>query len=188
MDKHTFKSAAEAAGSLAGDENIQESVQEEINRSRVVNALLQMRLKRGMTQKNLAELMNCTPSKISRMEAGNDDSLKLHDVRDYVLALNIGMAIVFEDQSIPLAEQIKQNVFSIHDKLERLVELAEQVNDDTEIINKINQFYGEVLFNFMKKFQASHSRLCMVLSPDSSEKNAAAAKKMVEHCDTEICL
>lgn len=67
---------------------------------------------------------------------------------------------------LPAADQIKQHVFSIHEKLESLVRIAKEVDGDTEIVGKINQFYGEVLFNFLLKFQSSHSKLRMVVEPE----------------------
>jgi transcriptional regulator with XRE-family HTH domain len=188
MDNHLFNSAAEAFSALVEDENIKGQVQKELHRSKLVNALVQMRLHKKISQRQLADRMNCTPSKISRLEACDDDSIKIADVRDYVLGLNIGMAILFEDKDIPVAEQIKQHVFSIHEKLENLVKIAEGVDGDTEIITKINQFYGEVLMNFLKKFQDSHSRLCMVPGPDSSKKGLTSAPELIEHCEPEICL
>jgi len=189
MDKQTFNSAAEAFAALGGNEHHKERIQDEVDRSRLVDSLIQMRLRKGISQKQLAERMKCTPSKISRLEAGSDAALKIGDLRDYVLGLNIGMAIIFEDQDLPVAEQIKQHVFSIHDKLERLVKIAATSDGDKEIIDKINQFYKEVLFNFMTRFQASQSRLCMVLAPEGTLKEAEASTPatLPEHREPAIC-
>ena len=186
MDQHISNSAAEAFAALSGDGNLKGRIQEEVDRCRLVDALVQMRLQKGVSQKQLAERMNCNPSKISRLEAGTDDTLKIGDVRDYVLGLNVGMSMIFEDQELPVAEQIKQHVFSIHEKLERLVKIAAMVDGDKEIIDKINQFYKEVLFNFITKFQASHSMLRMVLAPEATHKETVASSKSLEDCDAEL--
>ncbi|NTW34341.1 MAG: transcriptional regulator, partial [Bacteroidetes bacterium] len=84
---------------------------------------------------------------------------------------------------LPAADQIRQHVFSIHEKLESLIRITKEVDDDTEIVGKINQFYGEVLFNFLSKFESSHSKLRMVVEPGKSGGNAevkALSEKPVE--------
>ncbi|HWR00472.1 MAG TPA: helix-turn-helix transcriptional regulator [Chlorobaculum sp.] len=184
MDKHTFNSAADAFAALAGDENIKERIKEEASRTTIVDGLIRMRIQKGVSQKKLAERMKCTSSKISRFEAGTDDNLKLCEVRDYVSALNIGMTIMFENQEVPAAELIKQHVFAIHEKLECLVKIAEEVDGDEEIVDKIQKFYGDVLFNFLKRFQDSHTKLCMILAPEGLQVNPKESVKLLEHCDT----
>ena len=168
MDKQQFSSAAEAFASIVGDDTVKDAIQEETNKTQLVSTLVRMRMQKGISQKRLAELMQCTPSKISRLESSTDDALKLSDIKEYARALNIGMSIVFEDNDLPAADQIRQHVFSIHEKLESLVRIAKEVGGDTEIVSKINQFYGEVLLNFLSKFESSHSKLRMVVEPGKS--------------------
>lgn len=186
MDKHTFKTAADAFPALAGDESIKERIQEGVGKSRLVDGLVRMRLQKGVSQKKLAERMKCTPSKISRLESGTDDNLKFGEARDYVSSLNIGMSVLFENQDVPAAELIKQHVFAIHEKLEVLVKIAEEVDGDEEIVSKIQIFYGEVLFNFLKRFQDSHSKLGLVIAPEGSLMEAKESTKSLEHCDADI--
>jgi len=157
-----FTSVGDAAAYLAGDEKIKQQVDEEICCSQLVNTLLQLRIEKGISQKELAKRIGCDPSKISRLEAGNDLQLKMGDVRLYLSALDVTMNLVFEDTSLPVAEQIKQHVFLIHEKLEQLVKLEMQVDGDEIIINKIHVFCSEVLFNFLSRFGDSYKRLCVV--------------------------
>jgi transcriptional regulator with XRE-family HTH domain len=186
-NKHRFGNSADAAAFLSGDDKVKDLVHNEVMRGRIVKMLLDMRLQKGVSQKRLAELMNCAPSKISRMEAGNDDSLKISDIKEYVSALNIGMAIVFEDHDLPLADRIKRDVFSIHAKLEQLIEIAKQVDGDEAIIDKIHQFYGEVLFNFVKRFEESHTKHCTVLSPENTLQASSQTLRHIQNCEKELC-
>ncbi|NTU43998.1 MAG: helix-turn-helix domain-containing protein [Chlorobiaceae bacterium] len=159
MGNHKFSSAADAAATLCGVAAVKDLVEQEMTQSRIVNKLLHMRTDKKVSQKELAQRMGCDPSKISRMEAGNDLQLKIGDIAQYVTALGVQMTTVFEDTTLPVAEQIKRDVNSIHEKLERLVGVAKQVDGDETIINKINIFYGEVLLNFMLRFTDSHEKL-----------------------------
>ena len=164
-EQKRFKSSADAAAFLGDDEQVRGLVEQEIENSSIVNALLQLRLDKGVSQKQLAQTMGCDASKISRLEAGTDETLRIGDIRQYLSALDICMSIGFEDRSLPVAEQIKQHVFAIHAQLESLVEIAKEVDGDTDITDKIHQFYGEVLFNFLKRFTDSHSKLRAISCP-----------------------
>ena len=69
-----------------------------------------------------------------------------------------------DDTELPAASRIKQCVFRIHDLMESLVDLAKEVDDDTDITDKIHQFYGEVLLNFLSRFEDSYARGSYVLT------------------------
>ena len=71
--------------------------------SRVTDALTILRCSLGMTQKQVAGQMGCTQSRVSKLEAGNDDDLQLSEVRDYARALGRGLTI----RIVPGAEAIE---------------------------------------------------------------------------------
>jgi len=96
-EKMRFKSVAEAAAFLAVDDTVKNLVQDEIDNSQIVNNLLRLRLRKGVSQKELSRRMGCDSSKISRMEGGNDVQLKIGDVSQYASALGVQMNLVFED-------------------------------------------------------------------------------------------
>ena len=89
--KQRYTSVGDAAAFLTEDDAVKKEVEEEVENSRIVNNLLQLRVSKGMTQRKLAERMGCDPSKISRMEAGNDLQLKMGDVLQYLSALDVAM-------------------------------------------------------------------------------------------------
>ena len=164
-----IKSVAEAAAFLADDPKVQQGVEREIARSSLVTALINLRVHKGYTQKQIAEAMRCDPSKISKLESGNDLSLKWIDIVGYLMAMDMNISLVFDDDTLPAAEQIKQHVFRIHALLERLADLAKEVDDDRELTDKIHQFYGEVLFNFVTRFGDSYAKLTSVLKIPEQE-------------------
>ena len=159
--KRRFTSVGDAVAFLAEDDAVRKEVEEEVGNSRIVDNLLQLRVGKGVTQRELAERMGCDPSKISRMEAGNDLQLKMGDVLQYLSALGVTMSLFFEDTSLPAAGQIKPHVYAIQEQLGKLVEIARQVDGDEEIITKIHAFCGDVLFDFLKKFEGEYKQLCV---------------------------
>jgi transcriptional regulator with XRE-family HTH domain len=163
-----FKNAADAAAVLAGDPQVRQQVENENISSRVVSTLIQIRVEKGITQEQVAQKMRCDPSKISRLESGNDFSLRWADIIGYVSALGINLNMTFDDANLPAAERIKHCVFTIHANLESLASLAKQVGADDEIAQSIHRFYGEVLMNFLVRFQASRDKLPTVnVTPQS---------------------
>ncbi len=91
--KRRFTSVGDAAAFLAEDDAVKKEVEEEVENSRIVNNLLQLRMSKGVTQRELAGRMGCDPGKISSMEAGNDLQLKEEDVLRYLSALGVTMSL-----------------------------------------------------------------------------------------------
>lgn len=172
-DNQKFNSAAEAAAFYAGDERFKKLVEEEMSQSEISYQLLQLRISKNVSQKELAKRMGCDPSKISRMESSSDLNLKIGDIKDFLSALDVDIKIVFEDKSIPAAEQIKNHVYAIHDQLDALVKIAKDVDGDDEIIDKIKIFYGEVLLNFLIRYKDSHQTLHTITESKRIEKKPA---------------
>jgi transcriptional regulator with XRE-family HTH domain len=154
-----FSKTADAAAHLAGNPKIAESVDYEIRKNTLVTNLLSMRVEKNLTQEEVAKRMNCDPSKVSRMESGNDLQLRWVDIVMYVQAVNVQMGIIFDDESLPASTRIKQCVFQIDEDLKRLARMAQQFDGDDQTAEKINRFYREVLFNFLKRFTENKQRL-----------------------------
>jgi transcriptional regulator with XRE-family HTH domain len=178
-------SVSEVAARLADDPKAGQEVEAEIRKSQLVTALIGLRLRKGMSQKEVAERMGWDPSKVSRMESGGDGYLRWADVLNYVRALGVTMSVCMEDSSLPAATRIKQHVFRIRDLLQELVEIARQLQGEVDIQEKIDQFYGEVLFNFLVRFDRGYQDLQSVIQIPPMEKPAlpAAEAKVVEEGD-----
>ncbi len=180
-----FNNAADAAAALAQNPKIVHQIDKEVRRGNLVTCLLERRISKGKTQEQVAETMGCDSSKISRMESGNDATLKWRDIVAYLNSLGIGLTLCFEDTSLPVAQRIKESVFRIHDDLQLLAKLAKQVGKDDEISQKIQQFYGEVLFNFLVKFKDSHDMLSSVFRVPESHPHLPVTTPAVLALPTE---
>jgi transcriptional regulator with XRE-family HTH domain len=167
MNPHS-QALSQIAAALAGKPEVESKVFAEITRNSLVSCLLNFRVSRGLTQEQVAKRMGCDPSKVSRMESGNDDGLKWPDIVSYIQAVNVTMSILFEDPLLPAAEQIKQCVFSIKENLDELTELARSVGGNDEIARKIHQFSGEVLINFLIQYKEHSEQLRSVLKISSN--------------------
>jgi transcriptional regulator with XRE-family HTH domain len=138
------------AADLTGDPEVTARVAAHQAGMRFVRTLIDMRIEKKLSQRDLAKKMGVSPSKVCRMEASADKDLNLGDVMLYAKALGVNMSVLFDDPALPAADRIKHHVFAVHDLLEQLMKLAHQVGGDDSIRAKIKQFYGEVLFNFLR--------------------------------------
>ncbi len=176
--KTRFNTAADAAAALAGKRRVAQRVRQHVAASQVVSALLHLRTAHGITQTTIAKRMGCGQAKISKLEAGTDAQLSVADLRGYLGALGVDAHLVIDDKKQPVAQRIKQKVFELHGMLEELAAIARNVSDDHDIVNKIHQFYGEVLLNFVLRFGESYEKVrsLIALQPPEHAGQAATAR------------
>jgi transcriptional regulator with XRE-family HTH domain len=156
----THRSVADMAAELTGSKDIAQQVEAGIKDKRLITTLIRARMQRGLSQTDVAKQMGCTSSKISKLESSNDSSLKWDDLVKYSNAIGYRVGLQFEDKKEqPAAEQIKHHVLAIHDKLESLTQLANEIGAEDEITDKIHSFYGEVLVNFMVRLLLSYEKM-----------------------------
>ncbi len=138
-----------------GIPELEEMVQKDIRETEITSALEDIRVRKGLRQKDIAEKMGVSVSTVSRIEDSRDADLNYGDLTRYVNALGMTMTLFLEDPSLPAAEQIKRCVFMISDLLKKLTALAENCQNDKAIFDGIVRFQGEVLFNFMRQYAES---------------------------------
>ena len=60
--------------------------------------MLAFRRAAGATQTYVADAMGCSQTKVSRMERGVSENVKVHDIRRYLNSLGMDVRIKFEDR------------------------------------------------------------------------------------------
>jgi transcriptional regulator with XRE-family HTH domain len=173
MSTTKFRNVADAAADLAGDQAVVSRVNKEIQRNAVVSLLLELRVRKGLTQEQIAEAMSCDPSTVSRIESDSDKDLKWSHICGYINALGVQMNVLIDDGSLPAADRIKQCVFKIDDDLKKLADLAKEVGGEDEIAHEIDRFYRQVLFNFVTRFSENYSAVRSVVRIPSCPKPLA---------------
>jgi transcriptional regulator with XRE-family HTH domain len=151
-----FTDTAAAAAFFADDDEAQQQVQAEISRSELATLLTSLRIRRDIKQKDVAKSLNRTASNLSKLESGNDDSWTWPLIREYAMAVKFNPILLFEPIDAPASELIKFHVFEIRNRLEDLKHLAVKLGAADDITKQINEFYGEVLFNFLAKFEEAY--------------------------------
>ena len=180
-------SVAEMAADILDDPSAKERVEKLITNRRLIEQLVLQRLLREKTQTEVAKHMGCHTSKISRMEAGSDQDLKLGDILGYLSALDMNLSMILSDPTSPIADRIKHAVFQIDDQLKELTGLA-SLSGDEQITSGIDRFYHEVLFNFIKNFKSTYDefRDRLQISFPGEEESAGEVDEVQERSPKEV--
>lgn len=145
------------------EQEIIDSVKD-VERQHAVNVLVSLRVAKGLTQKELANLLGCSQGRISKLEQGRDEDLRLKDFLDYTRATKEAVWITVGTPNI--SETIKLHIRAIRRLLQELVTLA---GEDRAISDGISGFLDEILMDTGKLV---HGARLALPSGQPSEKKA----------------
>lgn len=148
-------------------------IHERARARKLVRLLISERVRQNLTQKEIAVRMNVSESKISRMENSDDANLNFGDIIAYLKALKVSVSILLDDASMPIATRVKHLVHKIADMLRHLTDLANGEDEDDRMKRAIQQFQGEVLFNFLLKYAESGAAIPKVQIGEDDEDELA---------------
>ena len=157
MGKKTrYTSVSEMLTEHAPDEKFREQFDEHAGRRRVIKRMMALRALKGMSQQDVAKQMGYSQSRISKLENGFDDDIRIGDMRSYVSSLGFRLGFGFTDRNLTAVEEIKQHAFRINELLDGLAHLA---GGDERMAQAVSGFFGEAFFNLVKMIQESASKL-----------------------------
>lgn len=142
----------------------------------VSNMLSALRVRCGLTQKELASRMGKTQSAVSKLETASDDDFRLGDIRAYAAAIGFGISIDFTEP-MTLAREIRQQLDHFVRLIDRLKEFDSGDAAVSEALDKFkNDMSGKLLDLFLVLTPAArnsateqNSELSVGFLPESSE-------------------
>ncbi len=134
---------------LSTDQQLKEKFIKEIENRRLSKFLTILRCKNNLTQKQIAEKIGCTQSRISKIETSYDADIGVNDLIDYAKALNLKLEIGFRQPSMKIVDLIKYHALKISEYLNQLVDIAKD-NEDETIDKGIEDFLKETIININK--------------------------------------
>jgi DNA-binding Xre family transcriptional regulator len=90
-----YTSVAEMVRSVSDDQQFADEFDRRVNSRRLVKHLFAMRSAEGLSRKDLADRIGCSQSRISKLESGIDENLRLADLAAYLSALDLDLCLVF---------------------------------------------------------------------------------------------
>jgi transcriptional regulator with XRE-family HTH domain len=150
-----YSSVSEVVKNLTDDKKFQDDFIRQIADKSLSKTLFVMRCSKGITQAEIASKLNCTQSRVSKLENSALDAIKVSDLVAYAQALGLNMAISFRNK-MTAVECVKFHAFEIKKHLDHLADLAHR---DDDIFEGVKNFYNEYLLNILQLFKQSASKL-----------------------------
>lgn len=167
-----YTNVLELVQEIAPDGAFPAEFEEHIQRRDLIKHLLALRAAKGLAQRDLAEKLGCTQSRISKLENGTDEELRLGDLIKYVHALGLDFGIAMRPASQTVFDEIKHHALCIRDLLEHLVKLA---GDDETMQAGVGKAHIETLVNLIK------------IVVDSAQKLPSSPETRSPYVRIEIC-
>lgn len=154
--KKTFKSVTEMTHQLSEKAFVKKDISKTLYKKKVSKSLFLLRCKANLTQKEFAEKLQCSQSRISKIESSLDENLTLKDLADYAHVLGMKLELGYKDSSIKLVDEVKFYAFKIMSCLEEMAHLAK---DDESMIEGVKKFYMEAFLNLNKLLVENFTKL-----------------------------
>lgn len=174
------------------DSAVAEAVDERMRSRQIVKRLIAMRVSCNRSQAEIANRMNCTQSKISKLENGTDDELRLSELRDYLSALDRDMSLFICGNDWQSIQQIKFCATMISRCLRDLVERA---GEDATIKEGVSKAHIETLVNLITTVVASAENLPSlpqmlpeIISADERQLDSSADDGDDDLCEEESAI
>jgi transcriptional regulator with XRE-family HTH domain len=125
-----FKSVSEMVRVISDSSEFSDSVEDQIKSQQLVKMLFALRSKFGVSQDAIAEKMQCSQSKISKLENSFDREITMGELEDYLDALGLDVKITITHSNGTLADEVKHCVFRMKTLLNELSEMVEETDSD----------------------------------------------------------
>jgi transcriptional regulator with XRE-family HTH domain len=128
----------------------------------LVKYLLGLRAVKGLSQKDIAEAIGCSQSRVSKLESAKDDDVRLGDLKAYATAVGCDLIAHPIPRDIKPVDKVKCHALAIKQNMDKLAELA---RSDEKIAEGVAAFFYECFVNVF--FMMGDSAKRLPLRPDA---------------------
>ena len=140
-------SVSDMVADLSENPAFAEEFARRVAKRQLIKVLTTLRARADLSQQELAEKLDCTQSKVSKLESSDDADLRLGDLVSYTEAVGYEMRVSFVPKGLKVVDEVKTHAVIIRRLLDRLVQLA---GDDGVQIKATAGFFGEVARNLSR--------------------------------------
>ena len=110
MANQKYTSIEEMLRGISEDKQFADDFDRHVGKRRLVKHLFALRSVEGLSQKDIAERIGCSQSRISKLENGTDDDLRLADLAAHLGALDLDLCLVFGQKDWRKSTNTSQSV------------------------------------------------------------------------------
>lgn len=146
--KKSYPSTAGLIDDVSGDKEFAKRLKKKLAERNIIVMLVGLRAAQGLSQQDIALKMGCTQSRVSKLENGTDDDLRIGDFNAYADTLGLELMILLgkKNQRRTAVDQVKHHAFSIRRLLRQMAKIA--ANDET-IATGVKAFFREAALNLV---------------------------------------
>jgi transcriptional regulator with XRE-family HTH domain len=145
--KERYANVRELVQEVSPDDEFRAAFDNRVASRKLVKYLLAMRAVSGMSQQDIARKLQCTQSRVSKLEGFSDDDLRLGDMRNYADAVGLTFVAGFKPRNMKPVDEVKCHVFTIKKHMDDLARLA---RTDSTIADGVGGFFCELFVNFVR--------------------------------------
>lgn len=154
--KEKYPSTTQMVDALSDEKNFNKEFANRLAQKQIVKKIVALRSAKSVSQAAIAEKLGCTQSRVSKLEQGKDDDLRLGELKAYAEALGLKVEIVLVPKDLKLTDRVKAHAFAIRKLLEEMVKFAHL---DADIADAVAGFHGEAFFNLVRMLKTSCDKL-----------------------------
>ncbi len=154
--KKKYKSVSEIIRDIEPDRQFRDEFDKYIASRKIIKQLISLRAAQGLSQKDIAEKLACTQSRISKLENGSDSMVKLGDLQAYAEAIGYKICAGPVPIDMKPVDAVKCHAFALKKHMDNLAELAKS---DKKIAGGVANFFGECFANVFKMMSDSAKQL-----------------------------
>src|SRR5262245_48095075 len=114
MKKRTqHSSVSDMVRDLSEDQAFVEEFEKRLSARKLIKALTVLRTRAGLSQQELAEKLECTQSKVSKLESSADADIRFGDLLDYTGAVGYEMRLLLVPKGQKIVDEVKMHAFII---------------------------------------------------------------------------
>ena len=120
-----YDTVPEIIRDLTDDQEFEQNFKQQIASKQLSKTLFALRCKKGLTQKEMAERLDCTQSRISKLENTTVENIKMSDVLAYAQASDQSLTVSFQE-NMTVADFVKRHAIQIKKHLDDLAKVTDE--------------------------------------------------------------
>jgi transcriptional regulator with XRE-family HTH domain len=145
-DKQQYANVSDLVQEMAPDSEFRAAFEERRAARQLIKQLLTLRAASGLSQQDIAGRIDCTQSRVSKLENSRDDDIRLGDLRAYARAIGCELVVGAMPHLSPV-DKVKGHLSAIKKHTDDLAELA---RSDDKIAQGVAHFFFDLVFDFSR--------------------------------------